>query len=268
MNRDFLNPWYALEIDKGKQTFYNRPSTATQVYKPKPKSPKTVDPSPKIVYRPALDVIMELTVKIRKDLDGSVPFEWPDDLYGSLCVSWYEEQKKRGIQDIVFLCGDEAVRAVGHRCECCMVCWYANHGVARFIPSQEIKEGKTVPVIKKVRSLLFSYRKHEFTDNAELFKEALKAMADFAPFDGWKKRFNEGLSIMNRIGIAFCGQENTFPIPQPYFRYLLAAQVTQLGAGMGSWFDLPMARTDNFKAVTNRFSAERCKALMYAINNC
>lgn len=215
-----------------------------------------------------LEVIMELTVKIRKDLDGSAPFEWFNDFYSPLCLSWYEEQKKRGIRDIVFLCGDEAIRAVGHRCECCMVCWYANHGVARFIPSQENKEGKNVPVIKRVRSVSLGYRKPVFTDNAESFKEALKDMADFAPFVGWKKRFNEGLSIMNRIGITFCGQENAFSIPQPYFRYLLAAQVTQLGAGMGSWFDLPVARTDSFKAMTSRFSAERCKALMYAINNC
>lgn len=268
MKADFLEPWYTLETKAERQKIYNRPSTAVRVYKPKPKPSKTTDPAPKIVYRPAIDVIMELTVKVRKDLNGSSTFEWPDDLYGPLCISWYEEQKKKGIRDIVFLCGDEAIRAIGHRYECCMVCWYANHGQARFIPSQENKEGKTVPVIKRVRPVSLGYSKPEFTDNAESFKEALKAMADFAPFEGWKKRFNEGLSIMNRIGITFSGQENAFPIPQPYFRYLLAAKVTQLGSGMGSWYDLPMARTDSFKTVTNRFSAERCKALMYAINNC
>lgn len=266
MNNDFLTPWYALVTEGGLQTVYNRPRSAVKIYKPKPKPPKPSQSA--IVYRPAIDVIMELTVAIRKDLDGSVPFDWPDDYYAPLCVSWYEEQKKKGIRDIVFLCGDEGIRATRKFYECCMVCWYADGGVACFMPGLGGTPGNEKPVIKEVGLSHRHYKKPVFPDNGESFKSALFAMAEFATFEGWKNRFKSGYYIMGNDNLTYCGQKDVFPIPKPYFKYLLAAQVTKLGVGMGSWFDLPIVGTKSFKTITQRFSTERCNALMYAINNC
>ena len=267
METDLFEPWYALGVKTRKQTVYNRPRTAMKIYKPTPKSPKPSQSA--IVYRSALEVFMELTVAIRKDLDGSVPFEWPpDDYYAPLCVSWYEEQKKKGIRDIVFLCGDEGIRATGKFNECYMVCWYADDSAACFIPSQEKVGNDYKPVIKEVGLAHGDYQKPVFPDNGQAFKEALYAIAEFATFEGWKNRFKSGYHIMENDNLTYCGQKDAFPIPKPYFKYLLAARVTSLGVGMGSWFDLPIAGTDSFKAITKRFTAEQCKALMYAINNC
>lgn len=266
MKTDLFEPWYAL-VEAGGQTVFNRPRTAVKINKPTPKPPKPSQST--IIYRSAIDVIMELTVAIRKDLDGSVPFKWsPDDYYAPLCVSWYEEQKKRGIRDIVFLCGDEGIRATGKFYECCMVCWYADGGVACFMPGQEGTPLNEKPVIKEVDLAHGDYQKPVFHDNGRSFKEALLAIAEFASFQGWKNRFKSGYHIMENDNLTYCGQKDAFPIPKPYFKFLLAAQVTRLGVGMGSWFDLPVAGTESFKAITKRFSAEQCKALMYAINNC
>lgn len=268
MNKDFLEPWYALKTATEPQTVYNRPRSAATVYQPKPQPKKPAESASKVVYRPAMDVFMELTVTVRKDLDGSVPYEWPDDFYGPICTSWYEEQKKKGIRDIAFLIGDEVRQATGHMYGFCMVCWYADDGAMCFIPSQESVGGGIKPVIKEVDSSCRDYCKPDFPDNGESFKEALNEMADFAPFEGWKNRFKKGYLIMGNDDVTYCGQERTFPIPKPYFKYLLAAQATELGFGMGSWFDLPIAGTQSFKTITERFSIERCKALMFAINNC
>lgn len=263
MNDDILTPWYALEVDTSKQRVFNRPRSAVKVNKPVPKPSK-----PAVVYRSAMEVIMELTVKIRKDLDGSVPFDWPDDYYAPLCVSWYEEQKKKGISDIVFLCGEECSRATGKFYECCMVCWYADGNEACFIPSQEKKGGDSVPVITEVELANRNYPKPVFVDNAKSFKCALLAISEYASHGGWKRTFKEGISIMEQDNVVYHGQKDTFSIPQPYFKYLLAAQVTQLYVGMGSWYDQYLMGTEGFKVVTKRFSNERHKALMYAINNC
>ena len=285
MEKEFLEPWYAVKDERKRIPVYNRQQSATKLYAPppeplhpKPSHPETpkanpkpqqpTNPAPKIVYRSADVVFMEMTVKIRKDLAGEAPFEWPDDIYRTLCTSWYEEQKKKGIKDIAWLCGEEASNAMQAFTGCCMVCWYGNGNWKCFIPSQENRGGNIVPVIIHKRSLRLNYSKPVFTDNGEAFKKALKTIADFAPFAGWKKIFNDGLAIMERDDVTYCGQKETFNIPKPYFKYLYAAQVTQLGTGMGSWFDLPIMGTKDFKAVTDLFFVEQCKAKMYAINNC
>ncbi|MBP5547335.1 MAG: hypothetical protein J6X58_00400 [Bacteroidales bacterium] len=238
----------------------------TPKYKPTPK--EEVASSPIIVYRDADDVMMELTVKIRKDLNHSTPFEWPDDFYHSLCTSWYEEQKKRSIKDIAFLCGEEAKKAMKKPYDFCIVCWYLCDDAACFIPTQEYKDGKTIPVLKQEKLSQRYYNKPFFLDNATAFKDALKAIAAFSPFDGWTKIFQKGLSIMQSDNVEYSGQEDVFDIPKPYFKYLLAAKSTQLGAGMGSWFDLPISGSKEFKSVSDNLIVEQGKALMYAINNC
>lgn len=268
MKTDHLIPWYALETDEEKQTFYNRPETVIRIYKPRPK-PKVADTATsKVVYRSARDVIMELTVKTRKALEGSAPFEWPDDFYRPLCTSWFEEQKNLGIRDIVFLIGKEVDHVMKDARGSCMVCWYDDGGAACYVPSQENRGSETVPVIKKVETDLSDYRKPQFHGNADSFKEALHDIANYSSFEWWTRYFEQGVAILERDDVVYSGQEKTFPIPQPYFKYLLAAQATDPGFGMGSWFDLPIAGTEGFKEVTNRYLAEQSKALMYAINNC
>ena len=282
MDNNSLIPWYAMETDTDLQEIYNRPISAAYIPepepepapKPKPESksesksettskPKT-QPSHNKSYRSADVVMMELAVKARKAVTGDVPFEWPeDDVYHNLCVAWFEEQKAKGLTNLVFLCGDESMNATGKFLICCFVCWYADGRIEGFTPTQE----GTEPVIKALE-VKEGYQKPRFVDNAEAFKSALQAIEDYAPFEGWKQTFRSGLAIMQDERLRYMGQPDTFSIEPPYFRFLYAAQRTHLGYGMGSWFDLPMASTDGFKAITRHFSTERSRALMYAINNC
>ena len=263
-----MTPWYALETDAARQQLYNSPRTVTRIEKPTPKPNTDTSTSAKSIYRSADLVLMELTVRIRKDLDKRVPFEWPDDFYHDLCVEWYEEQKKRGIRDIVYLCGSMVYDVTGRYLGLCMVCWYSDNSVACFFPGQETVNGETKPVIKETAPVRPDYPKPLFADNGSSFKAALQRIADYTDFEWWKSRFKKGLEIMNEEEVAYHGQKDTFDIPQPYFKYLLAVQTTQLGYGMGSWYDLPTMGTEGHKAVTNLFTAEQNKALMYAINNC
>lgn len=271
---DYLNPWYAIEKDASKQTYYNRPVSGVRLYTPPPKpEPKPfVKPQkksqPTIVYRSADLVLMELAVKTRKDVKERIPFQWPDDYYRGLCASWFEEQKAKSLSDVVFLCGDEATNAMNKFLGCCLVCWYADGSTACFIPDTENKGNDSVPVMKTVALARPDYQKPSFPDNAEAFKYALQSICDYAPFEGWKQIFRSGLHTMNSDHVVYHGQKDTFDIPEPYFKYLYAAQLTRLGFGMGSWSDLPMVGTEDYRKITHHFSTERDKALMYAINNC
>lgn len=263
MDRECLNPWYALEIDVAKKwSICKRPISAVYVYRPQPGPQR--GKSYASLFRPAEHVLMELTVRTRKDIRDGVPFDWPGDIYYNVCTSWFDEQKMKGLVDIVFLCGDAAINAVKKFVGCCLVCWYANGSVLCFVP----KEYGGNPVLEIADLAQSNYKKPEFSDNAVSFKQALKAIYDYAPFDGWKKIFKQGIDIMENGGLGYKGQEGVIDIPAPYFKYYYAAQVTQLGAGMGSWYDLPIAGTKDFKRITESFTSERCKAQMYAINNC
>ena len=271
MDPEYLNPWYAIEREKRLKKVYNRPDSAAFIRTPqpiirKPKQPEMLPEEPPKRIRPADVVMMELAVKVRKKLRDNVPFIWPPDFYHDLCTSWFEEQKAKGLSDIVFLCGEEAEKAMGLFRNCGLACWYTNGKVVFFVPETKNQGNEFVPVINTVK-IKRHYRKPIFQDNATTFMDALQKIADFAGFKGWVDQFLKGLSIM-RNDQPYLGQENTFPIPKPYFKYLHAAQVTTLGVGMGSWYDLPTANSTKFKIVTQYFTTERDKALMYAINNC
>jgi hypothetical protein len=265
MDNDILIPWYKLVADPQRQRIYNGTASAAHTYKPQPK-PQPSAPQ-KSIGRAADLVLMELTVKVRKEARGEAAFEWPTvDSFHELCTSWHDEQKAKGLNDIVYLCGEETMKATGKFFACCLICWYADGHMEGFVPSQEHVNG-IKPVLKTV-GMKPEYVKPVFAGNATDFKEALRAIADYAPFEGWKKKFEGALALMDDEMLRYSGQEDTFAIEPPYFRYLCAVRFASLGAGMGSWGDLPMAGTESFRAVTHRFSVARDNALMYAINNC
>ena len=283
MADNILNPWYAMETDPGRQKCFNRPTSAVYIWKPQPKpepkpepaptqnsqlKPKSVRKQPQVIYRPADVVMMELTVKTRHDLVKDISFEWSKaDFYHDLCISWFNEQKTKGLTEVVYLCGEEVIEATGKVLVCCLVCRYSDGHLEGFTPGLEKKDNENEPAIMAVE-VKSDYQKPRFVDNAEAFKNALQTIADYAPYEGWKQRFHSGLRIMQDETVKFYGQKDTFNIQPPYFRYLYAAQVTHLGFGMGSWFDLPMVGSESFKAVTKLFSTQRHNAIMYAINNC
>ncbi|MBQ6236670.1 MAG: hypothetical protein IJK07_11000 [Bacteroidales bacterium] len=261
-------PWYQPDATVDSTDICRRLRSAAYVYvsQSKPKSQSYT--SSREAYRSADLVFMELTVRARKDFRNEIPFQWPDDVYKVICNSWYEEQKCKGIWDIVYLCGTEVEAVTKRNHYCCLVCWYADGDVKAFIPGEEVKDGTTKPVIKPIALSQQDYHRPEFPDNAVTFKKALEAIAAYAPFDYWINHFKAGLDIMNCESVEYSGQPDTFRIQEPYFKYLLAAQLTKLGYGMGSWYDLPMTGTEDHKRITDLFTAERNKALMYAINNC
>lgn len=283
MADNILIPWYAMETDPGRQKCFNRPTSAVYIWKPQPKpepkpepaptqnsqlKPKSVRKQPQVIYRPADVVMMELTVKTRHDLVKDISFEWSKaDFYHDLCISWFNEQKTKGLTEVVYLCGEEVIEATGKVLVCCLVCRYSDGHLEGFTPGLEKKDNENEPAIMAVE-VKPDYQKPRFVDNAEAFKNALQTIADYAPYEGWKQRFHSGLRIMQDETVKFYGQKDTFNIQPPYFRYLYAAQVTHLGFGMGSWFDLPMVGSESFKAVTKLFSTQRHNAIMYAINNC
>lgn len=283
MADNILIPWYAMETDPGRQKCFNRPTSAVYIWKPQPKpepkpepaptqnsqlKPKSVRKQPQVIYRPADVVMMELTVKTRHDLVKDISFEWSKaDFYHDLCISWFNEQKTKGLTEVVYLCGEEVIEATGKVLVCCLVCRYSDGHLEGFTPGLEKKDNENEPAIMAVE-VKSDYQKPRFVDNAEAFKNALQTIADYAPYEGWKQRFHSGLRIMQDETVKFYGQKDTFNIQPPYFRYLYAAQVTHLGFGMGSWFDLPMVGSESFKAVTKQFSTQRHNAIMYAINNC
>lgn len=283
MADNILIPWYAMETDPGRQKCFNRPTSAVYIWKPQPKpepkpepaptqnsqlKPKSVRKQPQVIYRPADVVMMELTVKTRHDLVKDISFEWSKaDFYHDLCISWFNEQKTKGLTEVVYLCGEEVIEATGKMLVCCLVCRYSDGHLEGFTPGLEKKDNENEPAIMAVE-VKSDYQKPRFVDNAEAFKNALQTIADYAPYEGWKQRFHSGLRIMQDETVKFYGQKDTFNIQPPYFRYLYAAQVTHLGFGMGSWFDLPMVGSESFKAVTKLFSTQRHNAIMYAINNC
>lgn len=284
MDNNCLIPWYAMETDVKRQKFFNRSSSVTYIHKPEPqpepkleqKQPPIIQPKPKpkpkplqtVMYRPADVVMMELTVKTRHDLVKDISFEWSKaDFYHDLCISWFNEQKTKGLTEVVYLCGEEVIEATGKMLVCCLVCRYSDGHLEGFTPGLEKKDNENEPAIMAVE-VKSDYQKPRFVDNAEAFKNALQTIADYAPYEGWKQRFHSGLRIMQDETVKFYGQKDTFNIQPPYFRYLYAAQVTHLGFGMGSWFDLPMVGSESFKAVTKLFSTQRHNAIMYAINNC
>lgn len=263
MDTEYLNPWYAVETDVAKKwTFCKRPISAAYVYRPQP--PLQHGKSYASLFRTAELVLMELTVKTRKDVREGITFDWPGDIYYNVCTTWFDEQKMKGLVDIVFLCGEGASNAVKNFVGCCLVCWYANGSVLCFVP----KEYGGKPVLELADLAQPNYKKPEFPDNAVSFKKALQAICDYVPFNGWKEIFQHGIDIMENGGLGYKGLKDTIDIPAPYFKYFYAAQVTQLGAGMGSWYDLPIAGTKDFKRITDSFTNERSKAQMYAINNC
>ena len=283
MADNILIPWYAMETDPGRQKCFNRPTSAVYIWKPQPKpepkpepaptqnsqlKPKSVRKQPQVIYRPADVVMMELTVKTRHDLVKDISFEWSKaDFYHDLCISWFNEQKTKGLTEVVYLCGEEVIEATGKVLVCCLVCRYSDGHLEGFTPGLEKKDNENEPAIMAVE-VKSDYQKPRFVDNAEAFKNALQTIADYAPYEGWKQRFHSGLRIMQDETVKFYGQKDTFNIQPPYFRYLYAAQVTHLGFGIGSWFDLPMVGSESFKAVTKLFSTQRHNAIMYAINNC
>jgi hypothetical protein len=283
MADNILIPWYVMETDPGRQKCFNRPTSAVYIWKPQPKpepkpepaptqnsqlKPKSVRKQPQVIYRPADVVMMELTVKTRHDLVKDISFEWSKaDFYHDLCISWFNEQKTKGLTEVVYLCGEEVIEATGKVLVCCLVCRYSDGHLEGFTPGLEKKDNENEPAIMAVE-VKSDYQKPRFVDNAEAFKNALQTIADYAPYEGWKQRFHSGLRIMQDETVKFYGQKDTFNIQPPYFRYLYAAQVTHLGFGMGSWFDLPMVGSESFKAVTKLFSTQRHNAIMYAINNC
>lgn len=284
MDNNCVIPWYALENDVTQQKIINRPISASYIYVPEPEpepepvrtEPVIIPPKPKpkpkprptVNYRSGDVVMMELAVKARKDVANGMPFDWSkDDYYYGICAPWFDEQKARGLADVVYLCGDETMKATGKMLICCLACWYSDGHIECFIPDQEKRGNEFEPAIKGVE-VKTDYKKPRFVDNAEAFKNALQTMADYAPQYGWKQTFRSGLRIMQDETVKYQGQRDTFNIQPPFFRYLYAAQVTHLGYGMGSWFDQMEFPYRDFKGITNMFSNARNNAIMYAINNC
>lgn len=269
-NDSILSPWYGIERDAARQSLISRPRSAVELKKETPASNAESDAlSASMNYRSADLVLMELTVKGRRDLHGIEPFAWPDDFYHDVCSAWFATQKSKGLEDMVFLCGSHAAKVALKPLACCIFCWYKNGSTNCFVPSTKSRNGNAnYPDIAPLKVYNKLYKGETFEDNKDSFIQALQDIVDYAPFDGWKSIFRTGLITMRLEHVVYNGAENTFPMPEPYYKYLLAATQTNPGGGMGSWYDLPISGSGEFAKVTDALQEERNKAILFAVNNC
>ena len=78
----------------------------------------------------------------------------------------------------------------------------------------------------------------------------------------------KAVAIITDDNFEYDKQPNTFYLPKPYYKYLVAVYESYIGGGMGSWNDTPIVGTREFRLVNAELHYQKCRALLYAVNNC
>lgn len=109
-----------------------------------------------------------------------------------------------------------------------------------------------------------------FSDNRAQFLDALQSITTFAyqcAYRWWGDYFSRAAACLDET-IPLQPDNNVPPIPEHFARYIYADKMSMMGGGIGSWFDLPNARDEDFIRLSKELGRQQTLATLYAINNC
>ena len=239
-----------------------------------PSQRKIVDkytPDTRIVLNDARTcTLSEMTAAARIALAGeekiSIRHQWLEKIY----APWFEEHRKHGLKDVALI-GDyvlpEGSAVLGGE-HIAMICWYEDGDISRVTVSYDFERDE-----RKIHEIILndcSFEKPMFPDNYTEFHEALLDIAYIAgvPGDFWFDYFAKVAQILESDDFEYDKQPGKFYLPKPYFKYYYAVMECNQGGGMGSWNDVPMVGTREYRLTNRELHYQRCRALLYAINNC
>ena len=212
--------------------------------------------------------LAEMTVAARLALRGERPFAMRRDVYNASCLPWFEEQRKKGLQDVALISSfvmPDHPELLGPQ-HAAMFCWYGDGTVSRVIISYDVNvnrlmiEGTPLPDCKIVKPVCL--------DNAHEFHEALLDAASVAPNVFWMDYFASAANMLESDKCEYDKQSGMFYLPKPYYKYMLAVDHSNMGGGMGSWNDTPIVGTREFRIVNAELAYQKLRAMLYAVNNC
>lgn len=212
--------------------------------------------------------LAEMTAAARLSLKSGNEIILREQLLQDSYGPWFEKQKERGLKDVALIAdyifpdnteifGKEAI---------IILCWYNDGSMSKMTVDYNSKEERLI--VEETTLDDCQIEKPEFPDNGYEFHEALLDIAYVAPDTFWSNYFTHAAHIMESVDCKYEEQPDLFYLPKPYFKYLLAVMKSRIGGGMGSWNDTPIIGTDHFRIVTAELHYQRCRALLYAVNNC
>lgn len=269
----YIVPWYEL-IENG--PLYNSGHSATyrgqaQTETPAPEAKQ--DEKPSLATILALNrfklrrVMMEITVNLRTLLGKRYGDMLPVSSWETSVKSWIDSLQMSGIADVIYLTDrvDDNILPSGIH-ESVVVKHFSGQikcYVATLNEQEEFRmDEHTLP--DSVTQLPV------FLDNKAQFLLALKNIATFAyqcSYQYWGDYFSRAAtSLEGTEPLQYEGA--VMPIPECYARYIYAGNMSEMGGGMGSWFDLPNAHSEEFIRLSKDLGRQQTLATLYAINNC
>lgn len=208
----------------------------------------------------------EIAATARLALRNEKDFVLSDQGATDMLRPWFDVSRRRGLVDVAFVMKYKLnVPGLWNaREESAVLCWYGAGSVSKLTISSS---GGQLQYQEQPLSVV-SLKKPVFQDNLKAFREALLDIEAVAYGDWWHQFFRDVLNVLDSEHCIYSEAQDGFYLPEPYYKYLLAVRKSQLGAGMGSWQDLPVSGTKEFRIATHQFEYEKCQALLYAVNNC
>lgn len=207
----------------------------------------------------------EVAATARLALRGERPFKLSDEGATAMLLPWFTASVQQGLTDVAFVLKYQLdiPGLWADREESAVLCWYQSGAVSKLII--QLAGGLQY---KEQPLSVGTLRKPVCEDNLNAFREALLDIASVACADWWANSFMDAMRILESPHCTYDEKKQGFYLPEPYYKYLLAVRNTRLGGGMGSWYDLPNMGTPDFRIATHQLEYEKCRALLYAVNNC
>lgn len=284
---NLLKPWYTnlYEYDYGQMNgqLKRRDSIKKTEPDPKWKSPSPFTEKQQLKHREIVDkhpldsnmspvdvktrTLAEMTAAARLALRNGKKISLREQILQDAYGLWFEKQRERGLKNLALVADftlKDKSKVLGKEAVA-IICWYADGSISRMTVSYDNKAAK---LLVEETTLDCEFEKPEFPDNSHEFHEALLDIAWVAPDAFWCEYFTKAAHIMESDDCEYDKQPYTFYLPKPYFKYLLAVFESITGGGMGSWNDTPIIGTRDFRLVTAELHYQKCRALLYAVNNC
>ena len=251
-----------------------KPKPASTI--PKPAYRRIVDKHPPQDVESANGLYMmtlaEMVAAARMALRGERPFAMSDPLCNNICTPWFERQRQRDLRDLALVCRFMIVNRpdVFSTDKMAVICWYADGSMSKVTVAHDT-DGMT-PKFSETFLPACTLAKPLFPDNKVEFCDALLDIGWYAgnalPFSYWQEYFLKAAQYLDAPSCTYEQHKVGFYLPQHYYKYLMAVTSSFTGAGMGSWYDLPITGDRPFRITTDELAYQQCRALLYAVNNC